>query len=80
MKYAILNTAHEDYNSIVATQKAVFDSEVWSTNYVPILNLDGSQALIQVHWDDPTWDCVLSIWGKEVPDSRTMSEWQEDIN
>lgn len=75
MKYALLDTTNGSYNAVIAAQKAAFDKKPGATNFVPILNLDGTQALIQVH-DDTNLPppCVLD--SNFDPSTRDMSLWE----
>jgi len=73
--YALLDTTHGSYNSVIATQKTAFDKQKGATNFVPVVNLAGTQALIKVY-DNTNLPKPVVIQNPFDPSTRNMLEWE----
>jgi len=73
-KYALLNTAHPDFSSIIVAQGMAFDALQGATNYGYVSNLAGTQAFTTIYAPLPASACVLN--SNFLPATRTMSEWE----
>jgi len=82
-KYALLNTAWSDYDSIITTQREAFWEWPWEVFWIR-LNIAWTEALIKVFTPElPTWDTVLMTWDNSE-DVRNYiaahdAEWNEPI-
>jgi len=78
MKYLLLNTQHADYNNIIASQTKAFNAEKGATNFTPVLNLDGTQALIKAFGAfDSTCGCIIDP--NFDPSTRDMTKWEKPL-
>jgi len=73
--YALLDTTHGSYNSVIAKQKVAFDKQKGSTNFKPVLNLAGTQALIKAY-DKTNLPSPVVIQNPFDPFTRIMTEWE----
>ena len=60
----LLNTQSEDYDSIIESQKAIFDLKSWATNFVPRLSLDWTKSLIELQ-EEFISDCNIATYTEE---------------
>ena len=83
MYTALLNTAGNDYNSIIQTQQEEYYKwPHWV--YWPSLNLDWSKALIRIYTNLPNSDTVLSTFDTEESSREyiagNIAEWDDVLN